>query len=251
MRFAYDSAYKVMAPILIALAMSTGALAGEVSVAAAANFRATMKALAEDFEDETGHKASLSFGSTGKLYAQILHGAPFEVFLAADQRRPRLLREKRLVKDRHTYAIGKLVLWRGDGERKVDRNTLAEGAYHRVALANPRNAPYGAAALTVLERLGVADKVPVAKRVRGDNVAQAYQFVATGNADIGFVALSQVMGKDGGSVWRIPEALYEPIRQDAVLLARGEDNPAARALFDYLKRDAAQGVIRRYGYGIQ
>ncbi len=227
--------------------------AGEVQVAVAANFTAPMQAIAADFEKDTGHKATLSFGATGKFYAQISNGAPFEVFLSADDETPaRLDREQQTVPDtRFTYAIGKLVLWSAR-EGYVDGNgdVLKKGDFRHLAIANPKTAPYGAAAVETMKKLGVFDAVQP-RLIQGENISQTYQFMTTGNAELGFVALSQVFkdGKvTGGSAWIVPANLYEPIRQDAVILAKGKANPAARALMDYLKGDKARSVIKSFGY---
>ena len=236
----------------------TAAIAGfahadEVQVAVAANFTAPMQQIAAQFEKDTGHKAVLSFGATGKFYAQIVNGAPFELLLAADDETP-----ARLEKDgqgvpgsRFTYAIGKLVLWSADpalvdGKGEI----LKKGGFRHLAIANPKTAPYGAAAVETMNKLGVlAALQPLF--VQGENISQTQQFITTGNAELGFVALSQVFkdGKvTGGSAWIVPPGLYEPIRQDAVLLARGKDKPAAAALAAYLKGDKAKTVIRSFGY---
>jgi molybdate transport system substrate-binding protein len=225
------------------------ALAAEVvRVAVAANFTAAMKEIAAAYEQASGNKMLISYGSTGKLYAQIQQGAPFDVFLAADQQRPRLLVEEGRAQDAFTYAIGKLVLWSADPGRVVNAATLKQGEFARLALANPKTAPYGAAAVTVMQRLGVNEDL-LAKRVTGDSIAQAYQFVATRNAELGFVALAQIaLDSKAGSHWEVPQDLYDPIRQDAVLLQRGRENPAARALLEYLRSDAARAVIHKFGY---
>ncbi len=230
---------------------SATAYADEVNVAVAANFTAAMKEVAAGFERATGHKAVLSFGSTGKLYAQIIHGAPFGVFLAADQERPRKLVEAGKASGQFTYANGKLVLWSKQGDLIGNSaDVLKKGDFKRLAIANPKTAPYGVAAMQVLETLGVAAPVR-AKLVRGDSIAQTHQFVATGNTELGFVALAQVVLNDGGSRWIVPQAMYDPIRQDAVLLAKGTDQPAAAALLDYLKGEEARAIIERYGYGLE
>ncbi|MCG8023506.1 MAG: molybdate ABC transporter substrate-binding protein [Candidatus Thiodiazotropha endolucinida] len=221
--------------------------AGVVKVAVAANFTAAMREIVQDFEQSSGHKVLVSYGSTGKLYTQILHNAPFELFLAADQERPQLLESKQLADDRFTYAIGKLVLWSSDKQRKVNAAALKQGEFDRIALANPKTAPYGAAAVSVMQKLGI-DEALTAKRVQGDSIAQTYQFVATGNVEMGFVAQAQVALIDAGRSWEIPQDLYTPIRQDAVLLERGRDNPAALELHAYLQQEAATSVIHRYGY---
>jgi len=236
----------------------TAAIAGfahadEVQVAVAANFTAPMQQIAAQFEKDSGHKAVLSFGATGKFYAQIVNGAPFELLLAADDETP-----ARLEKDgqgvpgsRFTYAIGKLVLWSAD-PALVDAKgeILKKGGFRHLALANPKTAPYGAAAVETMGKLGVLSTLQPLF-VQGENISQTQQFITTGNAELGFVALSQVF-KDGritgGSAWIVPAGLYEPIRQDAVLLARGKDKPAAAALAAYLKGDKAKAVIRSFGY---
>lgn len=232
---------------LAALFASVPLVAGEVRVAVAANFTAAMKDIAAGFEQASGHRVLVSYGSTGKLYAQILQGAPFDAFLAADQKRPALLQKQGLASGQFTYAIGKLVLWSADPQRSLGAETLQQGHFDRLALANPKTAPYGAAAVDVMQHLGV-DEALMAKRVTGDSIAQAYQFVASGNAALGFVAMAQIALDDSGSRWDIPQSLYEPIRQDAVLLQRGRDNPAAAALLAFLQSADARRVIRRYGY---
>ncbi len=241
----------IMAAMVAAVAVSAGA--GEASVAVAANFSAPMKRLAPLFERATSHRLSLSSGGTGKFYTQIKHGAPFDVLLAADDETPaRLAREGDAVSTQ-TYAIGRLALWSADAA-KLDGSdaVLRRGTYNRLAVANPKLAPYGAAAMQVLDRLGPAAPAR-SKFVTGENIGQTHQFVASGNADIGFVALSQIWqdGRlSGGSAWIVPAALHAAIRQDAALLKRGENNPAARALLDFLKTPQARAVIRSYGYDI-
>lgn len=227
------------------------AQADDVHVAVAANFTAAMKEIAADFEKSSGHHAVLSFGSTGKLYTQIAHGgAPFEVFLAADQRRPELLEKEGLANGRFTYAVGKLVLWSSDVNRAVGEQSLREGDFDKLAIANPKTAPYGAASVEMMRNLGLYEQLQP-KLVLGDSISQTHQFVATGNAQLGFVALAQIVLDDSGSRWPVPDNLYTPIRQDAVLLNRGKDNPAAPALIDYLKSDAARAVIHKFGYGAE
>lgn len=243
-----------LAPTLAAfglMAFSLPVHAGEAAVAVAANFLAPMKQLAPRFQAATGHTLALSSGSTGKFYAQIRNGAPFDVLLAADDETPRrLVREGEAVRTQ-TYAVGKLALWSADPSRLDGTDSiLRRGAYKRLAVANPRLAPYGAAAMQVLGKLGLAEQAKD-KFVMGENIGQTHQFAASGNADLGFVSLSQVWqdGKlTGGSAWLVPTALYTPIRQDAALLKRGEANAAARALLDFLKSPEAQAVIRGFGY---
>jgi len=241
--------------LMTGLFLCAPAHAAELSVAVAANFTAPMQNIAEAFEKETGHKLVLSYGSTGKFYAQIKNGAPFEVLFAADDETPaRLEQEGRSVTGtRFTYAIGKLVLWsKQPGLVDEQGEVLRTGAFERIALADPKLAPYGAAAMQTLRKLGLADALG-SKFVQGENIGQAYQFVATQNAPLGFVALSQVFAEGRlteGSAWMVPETLYEPIRQDAIILARGKDNPAAPELMRYLRGDAAKAIIRSYGYGL-
>jgi len=227
--------------------------AGEVRVAVAANFASPMKAIAAAFARTTGHTVALVPGATGKLYAQIKNGAPFDVLLAADAETPaRLEREGRApAGGRFTYAVGRLVLWSAK-EGYVDPHgaILRTGTFARLAIAAPKLAPYGAAAIEVLAKLGLeSDLRP--KFVQGENVAQTHQFVATGNAELGFFALSQVM-RDGkivsGSAWIVPGEMHAPIRQDAIILARAKDDPAARAFADFLKGETARAIVRAHGY---
>jgi molybdate transport system substrate-binding protein len=242
-----------MAILLALLAIPVGARAGEVHVAVAANFAAPMEKILPLFEAETGHKALLSFGSTGKFYAQIRSGAPFEVLLAADDETPARLEREGQGSGRYTYAVGRLALWsRQAGLVDAQGAVLRSGRFERLAVADPKLAPYGAAAYATLGKLGLLETLRP-KLVQGENIAQAYQFVATGNAQLGFVALSQVQA-DGklkeGSAWIVPASLHAPIRQDALLLGKGKDNPAAAALMRYLRGDKARALIRSYGYDI-
>jgi molybdate transport system substrate-binding protein len=233
------------------------AFAGEVTVAVASNFLNPFKQLVPVFQKQSGHTVRTVSGSTGKLYAQILHGAPFEVFLAADSERPRLLEQsgQAVRATRFTYAQGKIVLWSADPKRipADGKRTLDHRNYKHLALANPKTAPYGKAAYTALKRLNLWQSISPAI-VRGENISQTFQFVATGNADVGFVALSQVLDprlKIKGSRWIVPEHLYEAIDQDAVLLTRGQSQSAAKALLQFLKSDAARNIILSYGYGLK
>lgn len=243
--------------LLVALFLaSLGTFADEVQVAVAANFTAPMQQIAAGFEKETGHKAALSFGATGKFYAQIVNGAPFDVLLAADDETPaRLEKEGHAVAgSRFTYAIGKLVLWSANPDL-VDAkgNVLKTGSFKHIALANPKTAPYGAAAVEAMTRLGVLARLEPLF-VQGENISQTLQFISTGAAELGFVALSQVFkeGKaTGGSMWAVPASLYQPILQDAVLLAKGKDKAAAAALLSYLKGENARAIIRSYGYELR
>ncbi len=243
-------------PLLLCLGFSSPLHAGgQVSVAVAANFTAPMNAIANEFEKDTGHKALLSFGSSGKFYAQIKNGAPFHVFFSADDELPAKLEREGLTVpgSRFNYALGALVLWSAKpGFVDAKGEVLRRGKFNKLAVANPRLAPYGAAASETLAALGLRNFVEP-KFVVGENIAQTWQFVSTGNAELGFVALSQVM-KDGkvsaGSAWIVPDKLHTPIRQGAVILMAGKDNAIAEALVKYLKSDKAKAMIRSYGYEI-
>ena len=227
--------------------------ADEVQVAVAANFTAPIQAIAADFEKDTGHKLVAAYGATGQFYTQIKNGAPFEVFLSADDTTPeKLEKEGDTVKgSRFTYAIGTLALWSAkEGYVDAKGDVLKKNEYQHLSIANPKAAPYGLAATQVLEKLKLTEATK-AKIVEGQNITQAYQFVSTGNAELGFVALSQIY-KDGkvsnGSAWIVPASLHDPIKQDAVILNKGKDNAAARALVEYLKGAKAAAVIKSYGY---
>jgi molybdate transport system substrate-binding protein len=236
---------------LLVLPVTVPALmAGEVRVAAAANFAEAAQEIGARFEQATGHRAIFSFGSTGVLYAQITQDAPFEVFLAADQVRPeQAVAAGHGVSDsRFTYATGRLVLFSRDGSLVKDGSTLRTHRFTRLAIANPLTAPYGAAAVETLRSLAVYDAL-APRIVQGNNIAQTYQFVATGNAELGFVALSQVARHGEGSRWIVPDHLHPAIAQDAVLLRRGADNEAARAFLDFLAGAEAAALKRQYGYG--
>ncbi len=241
--------------LLLCLAFCTEVQAAEVQVAVAANFAAPMARIGAAFTAATGHVLKVSTGSTGKFYTQVVSGAPFEVLLAADAETP-----KKLIAQGHavpasnfTYAIGKLVLWSAQpGFVDAQGAVLTSATVKHLAIANPKLAPYGAAAAQLLKGRGLADAL-APKLVTAENIAQAYQFVATGNAEVGFVALSQVAapGKPAvGSYWLVPQQLYGEIRQDAVLLKAGANNPAAKALLDFLKSDAAKQTLRDFGYGL-
>lgn len=247
---------KRLSALFISLLAAAGVHAAEVQVAVAANFTVPAQQIAGEFERKTGHKAVLSFGATGKFYAQISNGAPFEVFLAADDTTPaRLDKEGGTVAgSRFTYAVGTLVLWSAkadfvDGKGEI----LKRGKFNKLSVANPKTAPYGAAAIETLTRLKLLDAVQP-KLVQGENIAQTFQFASTGNADLAFVALSQVF-KDGklssGSAWIVPGEMHEPIYQDAVILAKGKDNPAAAAFLEFLKSPYAHAVTKSYGYALR
>lgn len=229
--------------------------AQDLQVAVAANFTAPIQALAPGFEKATGHRLVASFGSTGQFYAQIKNGAPFQVFLAADDSTPeRLEKEGEIAPEsRFTYAIGKLVLWSPESNYIDDKGqVLQQNAFKHLSIANPKTAPYGLAATQTLDRLGLTEMIE-GKLVEGQNITQAYQFVSSGNAELGFVALSQVLA-DGrlksGSAWRVPEDLYDPIRQDAVILKGAKNDEAAKAFVRYLNSPEAAEVIESFGYSL-
>ncbi len=235
--------------LLLLLALPVRA---DVLVAVASNFTAPAQAIAAAFEQQTGQRVRLAFGASGKLTAQIVQGAPFEIFLSADQAKPELLvaQGQAVAASRFTYAVGKLVLWTvQDG---VDpHQQLTQNYSARLALADPRLAPYGVAAQQTLSSLNLLESTR-RQWVMGENISQTWQFVATGNAPLGFVALSQVMENGQivrGSGWVVPQALYQPIHQDAVLLKKGAQNPAAQAFLRYLQQPQAQAIMQRFGYG--
>jgi molybdate transport system substrate-binding protein len=236
--------------LLISPLATASALAADVRVAVAANFTRAAKEIGDLFERATEHKAVFSFGSTGQLYAQITQGAPFEVFLAADQKRPKkaVVEDLAVADTRFTYATGTIVLFSKDPTLVRGESTLKEANFNRIAIANPVTAPYGAAAVAAMRALGVYHSLEP-RIVRGNNIAQTYQFVETDNAEIGFVALSQVARHAEGSRWVVPDEFYPVIAQDAVLLKRGADNAAARAFIAFLKGSEAAAVKRKYGYG--
>jgi molybdate transport system substrate-binding protein len=241
--------------LLLAISAANFAHADEVHIAVAANFTAPMKEIAAQFEQESGHKVLASFGSTGKFYSQIQNGAPFEILLAADDETPAKLEKEgaAAANTRFTYAVGKLVLWSAQpGAVDAKGDVLRKGAFAHLSLANPKLAPYGAAAVEVLQKLNLYSALEP-KFVQGENIAQTHQFVVSGAAPLGFVAMSQVYegGKlKSGSAWVIPSGMYAPIRQDAVVLARGKGKVAVDAFLNYLKGDKAKAVIRSYGYDL-
>lgn len=246
-------------PLLVVLAVGLSLLAGasaiaaETRVAVAANFTEPAKAIAAKFEARTGHKATLNFGSSGQFYTQIANGAPFEVFLSADAERPTKAEAEGLAvaSTRFTYATGRLVLWsRTPGLVDARGAVLARGKFEKLAIAEPRSAPYGLAAVETLTRLGLQDTLKP-KIVTGSSITQAYQYVQTGAAELGFVALSQVIAERGGSRWIVPTSNHTPIDQQAVLLKTGAGNDAAKAFLQFLKGPEAKAIVRRYGYEVR
>jgi molybdate transport system substrate-binding protein len=240
-----------MMVMAVAVAVAAPARAGEVKIAVAANFTQAAQSIGALFEKATGHKAVFSFGSTGQIYTQIAKGAPFEVFLAADRARPEKAAAEgfALAESRFTYATGKIVLYSRDPNLIQGPSTLKIGQFTKIAIANPMTAPYGAAAVEAMKGLGVYDALKP-KIVRGNNIAQAHQFVSSGNAELGFIALSQISRHDNGSRWPVPARLYSVIAQDAVLLTKGQGNPAARAFVSFLGGPEANKVKTRFGYGV-
>ena len=247
-----------MKPLLSALILSlctAFAHADETQIAVASNFAGPAQKIAAEFEKQTGHKAILVTGATGKFYAQIVNGAPFDILLAADDETPAKLEKAgySVSNQRFTYAIGKLVLWSTKSAIvDADTDVLKRGGFDHLSIANPKVAPYGVAAVETMKALGVYETLQ-SKLVMGENIAQTHQFVATGNAPLGFVALSQVLkdGKIEGSYWIVPEKLYSPIRQDAALLNKGKDNRAAAAFLDFIKtNETAKAIILSYGYSL-
>ena len=242
-------------PVLIAAALLTFSFAHaeQVQVAVAANFTGPMEKIALEFEKATGHKPTFAYGTVGKFYAQIKNGAPFEVLVSADDATPIRLEKDGLAipESRFTYAIGKLVLWSATpGLVDAKGEVLRNGSFKYLSIANPKMGVYGAAAMEAMKKLGVLETLQP-RFVTGENITQTYQFAATGNAELGFIALSQIYENGQyapGSHWLVPTDLYPQIRQDVVLLTRGKGNPAAQALVDYLKSDTAKKIIRAHGY---
>ncbi len=246
--------YLFVLPLLFSLSLPCHA--ATVLVAVASNFTKPMNEIAAAFNKATGHEANLSFGSSGKFVAQIESDAPFEVFLSADEKNPKKLEEsgKGVSGSRFTYAIGKLVLWSATPGLVHDQGEiLNKGGFKHLALADPKVAPYGLAAEEAMKNLGVLEKLQPLF-VLGENINQTQQFISTGNAELGFIALSQAIDKDGkigeGSGWIVPDNLHNPIRQDAILLEKGEPNPAAPALLEFLKSPEAKAIIEKYGYNL-
>ncbi len=237
-----------LAPAMLLLAVS-GAKAAQINVAVAANFTEPAKEIAAAFKRKTGHEAVLSFGASGQFYTQITQGAPFQVFLSADDARPRKLVEDGLAVpgSRFTYAIGKLVLWSRTPGLVKGEETLREGDFAKLSICNPAAAPYGLAAVEAMKSLRLYEAMQP-KLVEGATITQAYQVVETGNAELGFVALSQLTGNDAGSRWIVPQELYPPIRQDVVLAKSAADNEAANAFIAFLREPEARAVIEKYGY---
>jgi molybdate transport system substrate-binding protein len=249
MRFLHSM---IAAAVLLACGLAVSrADADQVNVAVAANFTAPVKEIAAAFRKKTGNEAVLSFGSSGQFYTQITQDAPFQVFLSADQERPKKLADIGLAvpDSRFTYAIGKLVLWSKQAGYVQGEATLRSATFGKLSICNPVSAPYGEAAIETLKSLKLYSALKP-KFVEGADIMQAFQFVETGNAEVGFVALSQLSGNVGGSRWIVPQALYQPIRQDAILLKKGAGSEAAKAFMEFLKGPQARAIIEKYGYAL-
>jgi molybdate transport system substrate-binding protein len=232
-------------------ALSGTAFAGQTNIAVAANFTEAAKEIAAAFKARTGHEAVLSFGATGHLYTQITQDAPFQILLSADAERPQKAVDDGLgvADSKFTYAVGKLVLWSKTADFVKGEETLKAGQFAKIAIANPAAAPYGAAAVELMKKLNVYDTLQP-KIVQGNNIAQTQQFIDTGNAELGFIALSQLAGKESGSRWLVPQTLYAPIKQDAVLLKKGVANEEAKDFMTFLKGPEATAIIKKYGYAL-
>ncbi len=244
----------LMTGILMLMGFGSPAWAARIHVAVAANFHNPFKTIATAFEKQTGHEVRIIPGSTGKLYAQIIHGAPYDLFLAADSKRPALLEEGKKVvpATRFTYALGRITLWSPDpGLNMQDgKSILQDKDIQRIAIANPKTAPYGLAAMQTLKKLGLWKDLR-SRLIQGENIGQTFQFVSSRNAPLGFVALSQVLdpaNTQPGSRWDVPDDLYDPIRQDAVIIKRAEHNTAARALWEFLQSKTSRDIIEKFGY---
>lgn len=238
---------------IVAMMLATPALAAETKVAVAANFTEPAKDIAAAFAKATRHSATLSFGASGVFYTQITQGAPIDVFLSADSERPAKVESDGLgvPGSRFTYAVGRLVLYSAQAGL-VDNGgkVLSTDRFDKLSIADPTAAPYGAAAVEVMHKLGVYARLEP-KLVKGSSLTQAYQFVSTGAAEIGFVALSQVIKQTGGSRWLVPARLHKPIAQQAILLRTGARNPAAMAFMKFMKGPQARAIIKSYGYEIR
>jgi molybdate transport system substrate-binding protein len=250
MRFSHT-----LTAVLLTFGLAHNALADQIHAAVAANFTSPFKALAASFEQTSGHTVIASFGATGKFYSQITQGAPFDIFFAADRKTPeKLVTEGHAVNDSlYTYAFGKLVLWSPD-PAKVDAEgkVLEKGEFAHLAIANPKTAPYGAAAEQALGKMGLADTLK-GKIAQGESITQAYQFAVTGNAELAFIAFSQLKdsGSAQGSHWLVPADLYDPIEQAAVVLKKAEGSAAVKAFVEFMRGDEAKKVIESYGYTVE
>jgi len=248
--------YQTLIGLMFVLGFVFNSSADQINVAVASNALAAVNVISSAFENKTGHTVVVSSGSTGKLYAQIINGAPFDVFLAANEREPKKLEQSSLIvpNSRFTYALGKLVAWSADGSLlQTDdiKNVLVSKSVKRIAIANPKIAPYGLAAQQVLQKLGIWNSLQ-SKIIRGENVSQTYQFAVTNNAQVGFIAKSQIQGHAKGSYWEVPQQMYAPIRQQGVLLLRSQHEHTALEFIDFMKSDSGKKIlIEQFGYGIE
>lgn len=251
--------YQPIFSLILFFGIVCNSVADQINIAVASNALAAVKVISSEFEKQSGHTVIISSGSTGKLYAQIVNGAPFDVFLAANEREPENLERKNLItpKSRFTYAVGKLIVWSSDDsllQSSDIKNLLVSRSVSRIAIANPKTAPYGVAAQQVLKKLGVWDSLQQ-KIIRGENVSQSYQVAMTNNAQIGFVAKSQIQSdshKSEGSYWEVPQELYQSINQQAVLLLRAQNNTAANEFVKFIKSDKVKEILTiQFGYGVE
>lgn len=248
---------KLLISSLFVIAMLAGApaFAEQAVVAVAANFIPPFREIALEFEKSTGHQLQVAGGSSGSFYTQIKNGAPFDVFFSADMERPKLLEDEGFgVKDsRFTYAIGRLVLWSSNASLIKGEEMLRSKQFKRLAIANPKTAPYGVAAMQTMQKLELWDSLQP-HIVMGESIGQTMGFIESGNAQLGFVALSQIMDakfKEKGSRWEVPTNLHEPIKQDVILLTKGKENPAAKALLEFIGGPQAKAIIERFGYELK
>jgi molybdate transport system substrate-binding protein len=237
--------------VVLLASMAAPAKAGQTNIAVAANFTEPAKQIAALFKQKTGHEAILSFGASGPFFSQITHDAPFQVFLSADEDRPKAAIDGgyAVSESLFTYAVGKLALWSKVVDVTKGDEALKAGAFAKLSIANPNAAPYGSAAIEAMKALGVYEALKP-KIVQGASIAQAFQFVDTRNAEVGFIALSQLYGVTDGTRWLVPQELYSPIRQDAVLLKKGADDVASKAFLEFLKGPEARAIIEKFGYGL-
>ncbi len=235
--------------VALSIALLPGAQAADVNIAVAANFTDAVKEIGTAWEKTSGHKAVFSFGATGALYTQISQGAPFEVFLSADQATVTKAGAEghAVASTQYTYAIGKLVLFSKNKDAVKGEQTLKDAKFDKISIAAPNAAPYGAAAVETMKALGVYAKLQP-KIVEGQNITQAYQFVETGNAEVGFIALSQIVTNNDGSRWLVDQKYYTPIKQDAVLTKKGELSAAAKDFLAFLRGPEAKAVKEKFGY---
>jgi molybdate transport system substrate-binding protein len=238
--------------LAVSIALLPGAQAADVNIAVAANFTDAVKEIGAAWEKKSGHKAVFSFGATGALFTQISQGAPFEVFLSADQATVTKAGAEghAVASTQYTYAVGKLVLYSKNKDAVKGEQTLKDAKFDKVAIAAPGAAPYGAAAVETMKALGVYEKLQP-KIVQGNSIIQAFQFVDTRNAEVGFIALSQVVSNNDGSRWLVDSKLYSPIKQDAVLTKKGESSTAAKDFLAFLKGPEARAVKEKYGYAAE